>query len=84
VLSKDDVSMVPYAVAVGRKSLRIIRQNLVIALTVIVVLVLSDLFGLITLPWGVVGHEGSTLLVNLNGLRLLGRIERSSVRASLA
>jgi Zn2+/Cd2+-exporting ATPase len=79
VLSKDDVSMVPYAVALGRKSLRIIRQNLVIALTVIVVLVLSDLFGLITLPWGVVGHEGSTLLVTLNGLRLLGRIERPSV-----
>jgi Cd2+/Zn2+-exporting ATPase len=79
VLSKDDVSMVPYAVALGRKSMRIIRQNLVIALTVIVVLVLSDLFGLITLPWGVVGHEGSTLLVTLNGLRLLGRIERPSV-----
>ncbi len=78
VLSKDDVSMVPYAVALGRKSLRIIRQNLAIALTVIVALVLSDLLGLITLPWGVVGHEGSTLLVTLNGLRLLRRIERPS------
>ena len=76
VLSKDDVSMVPYAVALGRKSLRIIRQNLIIALTVIAALVLSDLLGLITLPWGVVGHEGSTLLVTLNGLRLLRRIER--------
>jgi Cd2+/Zn2+-exporting ATPase len=75
VLSKDDVSMVPYAVALGRKSLRIIRQNLVIALTVIVALVLTDLLGLISLPWGVVGHEGSTLLVTLNGLRLLRRIE---------
>jgi Zn2+/Cd2+-exporting ATPase len=74
VLSRDDVSMVPYAVALGRRSLRIIRQNLAIALTVIVVLVLSDLFGIITLPWGVVGHEGSTLLVTLNGLRLLRRI----------
>ncbi len=71
VLSRDDVSMVPYAVALGRRSLRIVRQNLAIALTVIVALVLSDLFGLITLPWGVVGHEGSTLLVTLNGLRLL-------------
>jgi len=78
VLSKDDVSMVPYAVALGLKSLRIIRQNLAIALTVIVALVLSDLLGLITLPWGVVGHEGSTLLVTLNGLRLLRRIERPS------
>jgi Cd2+/Zn2+-exporting ATPase len=76
VLSKDDVAMVPYAVALGRRSLGIIRQNLAIALTVIVALVLSDLLGLITLPWGVVGHEGSTLLVTLNGLRLLRRIER--------
>jgi Cd2+/Zn2+-exporting ATPase len=76
VLSKDDVGMVPYAVALGRRSLRIIHQNLAIALIVIVMLVLSDLFGLITLPWGVVGHEGSTLLVTLNGLRLLRRIER--------
>jgi Cd2+/Zn2+-exporting ATPase len=75
VLSKDDVGMVPYAVALGRRSLRIIHQNLAIALIVIVTLVLSDLFGLITLPWGVVGHEGSTLLVTLNGLRLLRRIE---------
>ena len=78
VLSTDDVSMVPYAVALGRKSLRIIRQNLAIALTVIVALVLSDLLGLITLPWGVVGHEGSTLLVTLNGLRMLRHIERPS------
>jgi len=76
ILSRDEVSMVPYAVALGRRSLRIIRQNLAIALTVIVVLVLSDLFGLITLPWGVVGHEGSTLLVTLNGLRLLRKIRR--------
>jgi len=76
VLSRDDVSMVPYAVALGRRSLRIIHQNLAVALTVIVALVLSDLFGLITLPWGVVGHEGSTLLVTLNGLRLLRSVGR--------
>jgi Cd2+/Zn2+-exporting ATPase len=77
VLSRDDVSMVPYAVALGRRSLRIIRQNLTIALAVILALVLSDLLGLITLPWGVVGHEGSTLLVTLNGLRLLRRVGQS-------
>jgi len=76
VLTKDDVGMVPYAVALGRRSIRIIYQNLAIALTVIVLLVVSDLLGLITLPWGVIGHEGSTLLVTLNGLRLLRRIDR--------
>jgi len=70
VLSRDDLGIVPYAVALGRRSLRIIHQNLAIALIVIVTLVLSDLFGLVTLPWGVVGHEGSTLLVTLSGLRL--------------
>jgi Cd2+/Zn2+-exporting ATPase len=74
VLSHDDVGKIPYAVALGRKSLRIIKQNLVIALAVIVLLVASDLLGLISLPWGVVGHEGSTLLVTLNGLRLLPRL----------
>ena len=84
ILSRDDVAMVPYAVALGRRSLRIIRQNLAIALTVIVALVLSDLFGLITLPWGVVGHEGSTLLVTLNGLRLLRRIGPPGVTAAVA
>ena len=80
VLSRDDVSMVPYAVALGRRSLRIIRQNLAIALTVIVALVLSDLFRVITLPWGVVGHEGSTLLVTLNGLRLLRKVPGRAAR----
>jgi Cd2+/Zn2+-exporting ATPase len=54
------------------------RSPLLLALTVIVALVLSDLFGLITLPWGVVGHEGSTLLVTLNGLRLLRRVRHTS------
>jgi Cd2+/Zn2+-exporting ATPase len=71
VLSRDDVSMVAYAVALGRRSLRVIRQNLAIALALIVVLVLSDLLRVITLLRGVVGQEGSTLLVTLNGLRLL-------------
>jgi Cd2+/Zn2+-exporting ATPase len=82
VLSRDDVGMVPYAVALGRRSLRIIHQNVAIALAVILALVLSDLLGLITLPWGVVGHEGSTLLITLNGLRLLRTIGPARARRS--
>jgi hypothetical protein len=49
-------------------------QNLVIALGVIVLLVTADVLGRISLPAGVIGHEGSTLLVTLSGLRLLQRI----------
>jgi Cd2+/Zn2+-exporting ATPase len=71
VLTSDDLEKVAYAIALGRRALRVIKQNLVIALGMMVVLVASDLLGWITLPWGVVGHEGSTLIVTLNGLRLL-------------
>jgi Cd2+/Zn2+-exporting ATPase len=76
VLTSDDLEKISYAVALGRKSLRVVKQNLVFALGMIAVLVVSDLLGWMTLPWGVVGHEGSTLLVTLNGLRLLRVIRR--------
>ena len=74
VLTTDDLEKIPYAVALGRQALRVVKQNLVLALGMIALLVVSDLLGWITLPWGVVGHEGSTLLVTLNGLRLLRQI----------
>ena len=74
VLTTDDLEKIPYAVALGRQALRIIKQNLALALGMIVLLVVSDLLGWISLPWGVVGHEGSTLLVTLNGLRLLRQV----------
>jgi len=71
VLMSDDVSRIPFAVELGRRALRVVKQNIVVALAVIVVLVTGDVLGWITLPAGVVGHEGSTLLVTLSGLRLL-------------
>jgi Cd2+/Zn2+-exporting ATPase len=74
VLTTDDLEKIPYAVALGRQALRVVKQNLVLGLGMIVILVASDLLGWITLPWGVVGHEGSTLLVTLNGLRLLRQV----------
>jgi Cd2+/Zn2+-exporting ATPase len=74
VLTTDDVSRIPYAIALGRRTLRIIKQNIAIALVVMVGLVISDFLRLVSLPWGVIGHEGSTLLVTLNGLRLLRRM----------
>ena len=71
VLMNDKLSNIPFAIAVGRRAQRIIHQNLGFALAVIIVLVISALGFALPLPLGVVGHEGSTVLVCLNGLRLL-------------
>ena len=73
VLMANDISRIPYAIDLGRRALRVVKQNLVVALGVIVVLVAADVLGRISLPTGVIGHEGSTLLVTLSGLRLLRR-----------
>ncbi len=78
VLTADDLEKIPYAIDLGRRSLRVVKQNLIFALGIIVVLVVSDLLRWISLPWGVVGHEGSTLLVTLNGLRLLRSVRPSA------
>jgi Cd2+/Zn2+-exporting ATPase len=71
VLMADDLTKLPYAVALSRRTRRTIRQNLAFSLGVIVVLVTATLTRGIPLPLGVVGHEGSTVIVVLNGLRLL-------------
>ncbi|OUM84311.1 MAG: ATPase [Bacillus thermozeamaize] len=72
VLMKDELSCLPYMVRLAQKTNRIIRQNIVFSIAVICLLILSNFFQIITLPLGVIGHEGSTLLVILNGLRMLG------------
>jgi Cd2+/Zn2+-exporting ATPase len=71
VLMNDDLSRIPYAVRLGQRLKSVIRQNIVFALSVIVVLVAANFAQWMNLPVGVVGHEGSTILVILNGLRLL-------------
>jgi Cd2+/Zn2+-exporting ATPase len=67
----NDLSNLPYALALSRQAMRILKQNLIFATGVIVVLVILTFVANLRLPLGVVGHEGSTLLVVLNGLRLL-------------
>ncbi|MGA5542498.1 heavy metal translocating P-type ATPase [Mycobacterium sp. NPDC051198] len=67
----DDLSTIGAVVALSRRARRLVIANLVIAATVITVLVTWDLYGHLPLPLGVAGHEGSTMLVALNGLRLL-------------
>ncbi|MGV0738156.1 heavy metal translocating P-type ATPase [Mycobacterium syngnathidarum] len=67
----DDLSAIASVVALSKRARRLVIANLVIAATVITVLVTWDLVGHLPLPLGVAGHEGSTILVALNGLRLL-------------
>lgn len=71
VLMGDQLGALVYAVSLAKRSRRIVRQNLVFSLGVIAVLIGLTLTVGIPLPMGVVGHEGSTVLVCLNGLRLL-------------
>ena len=70
VLMRDNLLALPLAIWLGRRAAERVRQNLTFSLGVIGFLVLSTFFGL-PLWLGVIGHEGSTLLVVLNGLRIL-------------
>ncbi len=72
VLMADDLGKLPFAVGLSRASRRVIRQNLGISLGVIILLILTSVAGLMDLSGAVVLHEGSSLIVVLNALRLLG------------
>lgn len=71
VLMNDNIEEISSTIALARRSQRIVKQNMIFAVTVIVSLMLGNFLQGIALPFGVVGHEGSTILVILNGLRLL-------------
>ena len=71
VLMRDDLGAMVQAVRTSKRAQRIVWQNIIFALAVVVVLVTLTLTVGIPLPLGVLGHEGSTILVVLNGLRLL-------------
>ncbi|WP_327365460.1 heavy metal translocating P-type ATPase [Streptomyces sp. NBC_01217] len=71
VVVRDELATVPTVVALSRRCRRLVVQNLVIAAFFITGLVIWDLAGTLPLPLGVAGHEGSTVIVGLNGLRLL-------------
>jgi Cd2+/Zn2+-exporting ATPase len=71
VLMADDLGKLPYALGLCRRARRVIIQNLACSCAVIAGLIALTFAGWTTLSLGVVGHEGNTLLVVLNGLRLL-------------
>jgi cation-transporting P-type ATPase J len=71
VIMRDDLATVPAVIALSRRARRVVTANLVIAAGIITALAVWDLAGHLPLPLGVLGHEGSTVIVGLNGLRLL-------------
>ena len=71
-LMGDDLGKLPFAVGLSRAARAIIRQNLAVSLGVIGLLLLTSVSGFMQLSWAVIFHEGSTLVVVINALRLLG------------
>jgi Cd2+/Zn2+-exporting ATPase len=70
-LMADDLTRLPFAVALSRKARGIVRQNLVVSLGVVALLMPLSLFGVAGIAWAILLHEGSTLVVVANALRLL-------------
>ena len=70
-LLSEDMQQLAAAHRLARRTLRVIRQNLVFSLGAMALLVIGGLFFELPLPLAVVGHEGGTLLVVVNGMRLL-------------
>jgi Zn2+/Cd2+-exporting ATPase len=73
VLMTDSLDKLETAIKLGRRTQNIIKQNITFALSFIVLLLIGNFMGGINMPLGVFGHEGSTVLVTLSGLRLLRR-----------
>ena len=71
VLMKNDLTKITHAIKISERMNRIVKQNVIFSLSIIAILIAGNYFQAIDLPLGVIGHEGSTILVILNGLRLL-------------
>ncbi len=71
-LMSDKIETLPFVIGLSRASKRIIKQNLWISLSVVALLIPITILGLTNIGWAVLFHEGSTLIVVLNALRLLG------------
>jgi Cd2+/Zn2+-exporting ATPase len=69
-LMTGDLSRLPWTIRLARATRAVVRQNILVSMAVVALLA-TTVTGLLSLPLGVLGHEGSALLVILNGLRLL-------------
>ena len=75
VIMKNDLQKLVSAYKISKKLHRVILENMIFAMSIVVMLLVLNFFGLTNIGWGVMLHEGSTILVLLNGLRLLAPIE---------
>ncbi|MFE8697329.1 heavy metal translocating P-type ATPase [Cytobacillus sp. FJAT-53684] len=71
VLMKNDLPRISEAIHLSKRMNKIIKQNVIFSITVIMFLIASNFLQFVDLPFGVIAHEGSTILVILNSLRLL-------------
>lgn len=71
VIMNDQLENIPKVINLAKRTRRITLQNIIFSVSVITFLLISNVFGIIELPIGVIAHEGSTILVILNSLRLL-------------
>ncbi|UOQ43844.1 cadmium-translocating P-type ATPase [Halobacillus salinarum] len=71
VLMKNDLPKITKAIQLSTRMNKIVKQNVVFSIGMIMLLIISNFLQALDLPLGVIGHEGSTILVILNGLRLL-------------
>ena len=71
VIMRDDLTTIPAIITLSRRARHVVTANLVIATVIVTTLATWDLAGHLPLPLGVLGHEGSTVIVGLNGLRAL-------------
>ncbi|MEN2768259.1 heavy metal translocating P-type ATPase [Ornithinibacillus xuwenensis] len=71
VLMKNKLTKITKAISISSRMNRIVKQNVLFSISVIAILLITNYVQALDLPLGVVGHEGSTILVILNGLRLL-------------
>ncbi len=71
VLMKSELDKIRLSLRLSKRMNRIIKQNLFFSVSIILLLIAANFTQGLSLPLGVIGHEGSTLIVILNGLRLL-------------
>jgi Cd2+/Zn2+-exporting ATPase len=71
VLMSDNIAKVPYAIALGKRTFRIIKQNIALALLTKLVFLVLGVFGLTSLWLAILADDGATILVLANGMRLL-------------
>lgn len=79
VLMQNDLEKLTYTHRVSKKLRSIVWQNIIFAMTVVVFIITMNIIGLMQMPFAVVIHEGSTILVIINGLRMLGQLKEPKV-----